>query len=272
MNNKILIFGEGFIGSRLQDAFGCALSKRKIYSFKEAEEEVRKFSPKIIANCIGYIGRNVDDCELDKDKALISNVFVPVILGEVALRNKIRLIHISSGCIYRFNYSQDKPIRENKFPDFWELFYSRTKIYSEQALNLLANEYPVLIIRIRVPLDDRPHPRNILTKLIEYKKVIDIPNSITYIPDFIKALQHLIKIRARGIYNVVNKGTLRYPELLGVYQKYVPSFEYQIIDYKKLGLVRTNLILSTKKLEQTGFKIRSIKKVMEECVKSYLKY
>jgi len=272
MNNEILIFGGGFIGSRLQEEFKCAISKRKIYSFKEAEEEVKKFSPKIIINCIGYIGRNVDDCESDKDKTLMSNSFIPIILGEVALRNKIRLVHISSGCIYHFDYLKDKPIRENKVPDFFELFYSRSKVYAEQVLNYQSARYPFLIIRIRVPLDNRPYSRNILTKLVEYRKVIDIPNSVTYIPDFIKALRHLIKIKAKGIYNVVNKGGIRYPELLDVYKKYVPGFEYQVIDYKQLGLVRTNLILSTQKLEQAGFKTRNIKEVMEECVRNYLKY
>jgi hypothetical protein len=121
-------------------------------------------------------------------------------------------------------------------------------------------------------LDNRPHPRNILTKLINYKKVIELANSVTYIPDFIKALKHLLKIDAKGIYNVVNKGGLIYSELLSVYKKYVPSFEYEVISHKKLNLVRTNLLLSTAKLTKTGFKVRPIKEVYEECVKEYLKY
>jgi len=272
MEHKILILGCGFIGNRLKEELGSEISDRKIYSFKDAEDEIKKFSPKIIINCIGHVGTNIDDCELDKDKTLISNTFVPLILGEVALRNDIRLIHISSGCIYHFDYSKDKPIDEDKAPDFFDLFYSRSKIYSEQALGLLSKKYPILIVRIRIPLDNRPHPRNILTKIINYKKVIDIPNSITYIPDFINALKHLIKIEAKGIYNVVNKGVLKYPELLEIYKKYCPSFQYQVIDYKDLNLVRTNLILSTSKLERTGFKVRDIKEVQEECVQEYLKY
>jgi len=66
-------------------------------------------------------------------------------------------------------------------------------------------------------------------------------------------------------------GVLRYPELLDVYKKYKPDFQYEIIDYKQLKLVRTNLVLSTEKLEKTGFKMRDIKEVFEECVKGYLK-
>lgn len=272
MKDKILILGKGFIGTRLQEEFACSLSDRKIYSYKDAEEEIKKIHPDVIINCIGNVGTNVDECEKDLDKTLAANTFVPIILAEAALRNNIRLIHISTGCIYHYDYRKDKPIDEEKEPDFFELFYSRAKIYSEKALTALSKKYPVLIIRIRVPLDNRPHLRNILTKLINYKRVIDIPNSVTYIPDFIKALKHLIKTEAKGIYNVVNKGGLRYPQLLDIYKKYAPEFKYEIIDYKELHMVRTNLILSTRKLEKSGFKTRHIKEVLEECVKAYIKY
>jgi 3,5-epimerase/4-reductase len=272
MKNKILIFGKGFIGSRLQEELSCDISDANISSFNEAQEEVEKTKPQVIINCIGFVGRNVDDCELDIDKTLASNTFVPLILGEIAARNNIRLVHLSSGCIYRFDYSKDEPIDESKAPDFFDLYYSRTKIYAERALNALTEKYPILIVRLRIPLDDRPHPRNLLTKLLTFKKVIDVPNSVTYLPDFFRALKHLIEIEATGIYNVVSKGALRYPELLDIYKKYVPGFNYQAIDRKDLNLVRTDLILSTAKLESTGFKIREIHEVLEECVQNYLKY
>ena len=193
-------------------------------------------------------------------------------LAEIAVRRKIKLIHVSSGCIYHFDYAKDEPIREEKTPDFLDLFYSRSKIYAERCLAPLAEEADILIVRPRIPLDDRPHPRNILNKLIDYKDVIDVPNSVTYIPDFLRALEHLIKIGARGIYNVVNAGSLRYPALLDVYKKYVPGFEYGIIDYKDLNMVRTNLILSTEKLKSSGFNMPDINEVLEECVKRYLRY
>lgn len=270
--DKILIFGKGFIGSRIQEELSFPIAERRIFSFKDAEEEIKKFNPEIIINCIGHIGKNVDECEKDKDKTLIANTFVPIILAEVALRNKIKLVHISSGCIYKFDYKKDKPIKEEKIPDFFDLFYSRTKIYSERALEALCNKFNILIVRLRIPLDNRPHPKNLLTKLIDYKNIIDIPNSVTYIPDFLKVLKYLIEIDAKGIFNVVNRGALRYPELLEVYRKYVPDFEYRIIDYKELNLVRTNLILSTRKLERTGFKVRHIHEVLEECVKDYIRY
>jgi len=273
MKKEILILGKGFIGNRLYEDLNCNISERKIYSVDDAYEEIANFNPKIIINCIGYTGENnVDECELNMDKTLQANTFVPIILAEVALRKKIKLIHISSGCIYHFDYGKQKPITEDDLPDFSELFYSRTKIFPEGVLKDLSDKCNILIVRIRIPLDDRPHPRNILTKLINYKKVIDVPNSITYIPDFIKVLQHLIEIDAKGIYNVVNKGGLRYPELLDIYKKHAPDFEYKIINLSELNLVRTNLILSVEKLEKAGIKIRDIHGVLEECVKKYLNY
>lgn len=272
MNRKILILGKGFIGERLQKELDCKIDGSMINCFSDAEKLIKKYNPKVIINCIGITGkRNVDDCELEKDATLLANSFVPVILAEVALRNRIKLVHLSSGCIFNFDYRKGLPIKEESVDYYYKLFYSRSKIYAERALEALARDYNILIARIRIPLLNAQHPKNVLDKLIRYKKVIDIPNSVTYIPDFIRAIKHLIKIDSRGVYNVVNKGGLRYPELMKIYQKYVPAFKFELIALKKLKLDRTNLILSTSKLEKTGFKVRNINSVLEECVKEYLK-
>jgi len=269
MKNRILILGAGFIGSRLQEALQCPISSRRISTAKDAEDEIERERPEILINCIGDTGtNNVDDCENDRDGALHANTHVPVLLAEAAIRAGIRLIHISSGCIYHFD-SGRPPVTEEERPDFFDLFYSRSKIYAERALEILTEKQDILIPRIRIPLDDIPHQRNLLTKLISYRRVIDIPNSITYIPDFIRALKHLIGISARGIYNIVNAGGLRYPELMDIYRKYVPEYQYETIDYSQLHLTRTNLLLSTEKLEKTGFATRDIHDILEGCVKSY---
>ncbi len=272
-NSKLLILGKGYIGGRIQEELGGDISDKIFSKYSEVESEILRYNPKVIINCIGITGKNnVDDCEAVKDDALLANSFLPVMLAEVALRNNIKLVHISSGCIFNYDYSRDKPLDEEITPDFFGLFYSRTKIYSEAALKILSEKYPVIVARIRIPLDNRPTPKNILDKLIKYKKVITLENSITYIPDFIKMVEHLLNIDAKGIFNTVNKGGLKYPELLDVYKKYVQGFNYEIIDYNKLNLVRTNLLLSTKKLENTGFKVRDIHEVIEECVKNYIKF
>jgi len=270
MNKDILILGKGFIGMRIYREISCSITSKHIYSYKDAENIYSEFKPRIIINCIGTTGKNnVDDCENDIDRTLTANAFIPVILGELAIRKKIKLVHISSGCIYYYDYQRQSPITEDAIPDYYGLFYSRTKIYSENALKSLSVRSNILILRIRIPLDTQPHPRNILDKLLRFDKVIDVPNSLTYIPDFIKALKFLIRKDAKGIYNVVNKGALRYPELLDVYKKYRPEFSYKVMSLEEFPFVRTNLVLSVEKLEKEGFKVRDIHEVLEECVQIY---
>ena len=271
-NNDILIFGEGYIGSKLKDYLGCNSVEKKIGVYQDIQEEIDKYEPKIIINAIGYTGYpNVDDCENNVDATLMANTFIPIMFAEAAYRHNIRLVHISSGCIYHFDYKSDAPITETDEPDFYNLFYSRTKIYAEKSLNL-KNQKNTLILRIRIPLDNKPNPKNLIDKLVTYKKVIDIPNSVTYIPDLLKAIEHLITIKASGVYNIVNKGGLRYPKLLDIYKKYNPTFDYEVVALRDvLSTPRTNLIMSTKKLEKSGFTVRSIDDVLEECVKTYVK-
>ena len=272
MKNKVLILGNGYIAEKLHQHWGAPIYKGRILSYQDAVQMFRKHSPRVLVNCIGHTGsRNVDDCEIDPDKTLMANTMVPIWLGELAFREPVKLVHVSSGCTFHYDYSRQKPIKEEDVPDYYNLFYSRTKIYAEGVLDALSGRCNVLIVRIRIPLDNVPHPRNILNKLIKYKQVIDIPNSVTYIPDFIKALDHLLKINARGIFNLSNKGGLRYPDLLDVYKKYDPSFKYTILPMKDFKLERTNLIMSVCKLEKTGFKVRKIQDVLEECVEQYVK-
>ena len=272
MESDILILGDGYIGNKLRDGLGAQLSGMRISSVQDAACVIEKHRPKILVNCIGHFGGNTSDaCEMDPDRTLFSNSYVPILLAEVCRSHKVKLVHMSTGCIYDPDPRCDEPISEERIPDFFGLFYSRSKISSEAALHALSHGANILIIRLRIPLDDRPHPRNLLTKLIGYRKAIDVPNSVTYIPDFLKAVRHLIDIDAHGLYNVVNKGGLRYPALLDVYMRHVPSFQYEITEPSRLGLVRTNLVLSTKKLESTGYRVRAIEEVLEECVTAYVR-
>ncbi|MGE5280523.1 MAG: SDR family oxidoreductase [Deltaproteobacteria bacterium] len=268
----VLICGKGFIGGKLETALGGRAVTTFIRSFADAERLVRRFRPRVLINAIGYTGRrNVDDCERDREGTLTANVFVPLWLAEAAIRHGVKFVHISSGCIYNYDYEKDRPLEEERVPDYFDLFYSRTKIYAERALLPLCGRYGILIVRLRIPLDDTPHPKNLLTKLIAYGKVIELANSVTYVPDFIRAVRFLLRRNARGIYNVVNKGGLRYVDLMEAYRRLRPDFAYERIRFRSLGLKRSNLILSCRKLEKAGFRVRPIRSVLKECVREYVR-
>lgn len=266
-----IILGDGYIAYKIKSYFNFPIVKNRINFYEDVECVIEEFKPECIINCIGFTGyQNVDDCENDINKTLQSNVMVPLLLAEACMKYKIKLIHISSGCIYNYDHDMMAPLSETAFPTFFDLAYSRSKFYAEEALCPLTIEKDILITRIRIPLDNESSPRNVLTKLLYFKEIIDIPNSVTYLPDFMKALDHLMVIDARGVYNTVNDGGLRYPELLDFYNKYVENpHEYKVI--YTLPMPRSNLLLSTKKLSDSGFNVRHIKDVFKECVTTYIK-
>ena len=266
----MIIFGNGFIGHRIQQSFGCDQSTTHGLTVERAMDEIGAAHANVVINAIASTGRsNCDECEDNKTATLEANVLVPVILAEACYRLGKKLVHISSGCIYKYDYSYDLPLSESRVPDFFDLFYSRTKVYAEYALRPYPN---ILTVRLRTPLDDRPHPRNLLTKLLGFSRVIDTPNSVTYLPDMLPALEHLIGIDAKGVYNLVCAGALYYPELLKTYELASGrKLEYVTIRPQYLGLTRTNILLSTDKLSATGFAVRDIRDVLPGCVAEYLR-
>ncbi len=255
----IYILGNGYIGQRINADLKYPIIPRKILFYQDIENIIHCFHPKVLINCIGYSGLCMEDCEKHKATSLFANTYLPIMLAEACQVHHVKLVHISTGCIYK----SGQDITEEVSPDFYDMLYPRSKISAEACLK----QYPdVLILRIRLPLDPLPHPKNLLTKLINYRKVIDQFNSVTYLPDFARALEHLIKIDACGIYHVVNKDGLWYLSLMETYRKYNLGFKY--------GFTKSthpNLILSVDKLESSGFKIRSIYDVLDECVEGYVK-
>jgi len=126
-----------------------------------------------------------------------------------------------------------------------------------------------------MPIDNIPSPRNLIDKLIGYKQVINVPNSITYIPDFITVAKKLMDMHETGIFNVTNTGAITHKEILEMYQQIVdPSYETpEFIPIEKLDTVakRSNCILYNKRLETKGIGMRHVLDAVETCMKEYAK-
>jgi len=264
-----LIFGNGFIGNHFLSLPNTYIVNKRINVIKDIYSEIEKFDPEIIINCIGKTGKpNVDWCEYHKDDTFFSNVTIPSLMAEACEDLNIYVVHIGSGCIY-----EGEIYKEEDTPNFRGSFYSRTKIYSEQILNFYKN---VLQVRIRMPIDDKPSPKNLITKLINYKKVINIPNSVTCIPDLIVITNKLIEKRHTGIYNVVNRGPITHKEILEMYRDIVDNnfIMPEFISLEELDTVakRSNCVLDTKKLENIGIKIRESRDAIADCMEKYGEY
>lgn len=259
-----LVLGAGYIGKRIAKDLGYKLTPERINSLDDAIDLLERWQPKVLINAIGFGGKvNVDDCEREIERTFHANSVVPLYLAEACYRTNTRLVHLSSGCIFK---DTEEPIKEDKEPDYHGLYYSRTKINAE----LVLKHYNALILRIRVPMDDIPHPKNIITKVLSFKRVIDRPNSVTYIPEFIKALDFLIKKGCTGIYNIALNGSVFYESIINEWSSTTGEDKDIQLVYD-LDIERTNTILSVMKLKKEGFNPSFSYKAIQKCVRNYAK-
>ena len=227
--------------------------------------------PTVVLNCAGKTGKpNVDWCETHQEETWRSNVLGPLCLAEACAERNIILAQISSGCIYEGD-NAGKGFGEEDPPNFFGSYYSRSKIAAEKELASYNN---ILLVRPRMPIDPVPGPRNFITKINKYQKVISVPNSMSIIDDFVRATQVLIQQRKTGTYNVVNPGVITHQEILDMYRAIVdPNFTYTLMTLEELhqqtAAKRSNCVLSTKKLQEEGIHLPEIHAAVEQALQAY---
>lgn len=263
---KILIFGKGYIANKFLEFYGgnvAGISDIRVDDYSVVKAEVQRVKPDVVLNCVGKTGRpNVDWCEDHKMETLSSNVVAPLILARVCEELGVYMVHVGSGCIYTGD-KNGVGFCEDDEANFDGSFYSKTKAWSEVALR----EFPVLQLRLRMPFDGEPGERNFITKITKYDRVISTPNSISVLPDFLKAAAALIEKRATGVYNMTNPGWIDHEEILEMYKELVdPSFEYKLMELSELERItkagRSNCGLSSKKLEAEGIFMRPVREAI----------
>jgi 3,5-epimerase/4-reductase len=271
---KILIFGNGYVANMFADAYGedAVISSLRVEDYSDLLEEVKAQKPDVVLNCAGKTGRpNVDWCEDHKMETLASNVVAPVLMARVCEELNIFFVHVGSGCVYAGG--PETVYTEDDEPNFEGSFYSRTKAWSEAMLK----EFPVLQLRLRMPFDSKPGPRNFVTKIVKYEKVISVPNSISVMEDFLKAGMALIEKRATGVFNLTNPGHISHAEILDMYKELVdPSYNYTLFSMEELEKItkagRSNCVLSSDKLETYGVHMRPVHQAVRESLVEYAKH
>ena len=133
-----------------------------------------QFKPDLVINAAGYTGRSVDDCQSNKTECYQANVVVPRQVALLCAELKVKLLHVSSGCLF----NGEGPFTEEDTPNFLTNFYQQCKHSAEQ--DILASGVSAWIIRLRMPFDCFNHPRNWLNKLCAYPKILDGLNSISF--------------------------------------------------------------------------------------------
>ncbi len=131
------------------------------------------------------------------------------------------------------------------------------------------------IARIRMPVSHICSTRNLINKLLKYEKVIEQPNSMTFLPDLVRAIDWLIQTDKQGIYHIVNPEPMTHSQILEEYRKYKPEHKYKKITAEELDQIvtapRSNCILNIDKLTGEGFKMTSAFESLQETMKEYIK-
>jgi len=227
-----------------------------------------------IINCAGYIGKpNVDACELEKASCIEGNVLLPNMLAQLCQEKEYGFTQISSGCIYG-GYEKDFSEKDNPNFDFQNgSFYSGTKALAEKVV--LENNENSYIFRLRIPFDQYSSPRNYLTKLLSYDKLLDARNSVSHRGDFAKYCIDLIEQEVPcGIYNITNKGSITTKELIELINDILkPNKDFKFFSnldnfMQQVTAPRSNCVLDTSKIEQY-IKIRTAQEALRESLLNY---
>lgn len=275
---KYLILGQqGWLAQKFNKFLkDSEISMVDILDLDALRKELDEKKPAVVINCAGITGRpNIDWCEEHKVETVTGNVTVPLNILQACSERRIYWVHLGSGCIFQGEGPDGKGFSEeddNKAQP--PSFYSWTKYWADQILK----NFPVLIVRLRLPVDKEPNPRNLIDKLAKYSQIIDVENSITVIPDFLETTKKLMDKKRVGIYHLVNPDVIAPSEIMELYKKIVnPNHQFKVISEEEIykqGLAkaeRSNCFLNTDKLQKEGIILKPIKERIVEIMEEYKK-
>ncbi|MCF7687560.1 MAG: sugar nucleotide-binding protein [Cephaloticoccus sp.] len=285
-----LLGGSGYVGAAYQ-----ALLRHKGIPFRNLRraefdytnatkltELLRTEKPDFLINAAGYTGKpNVDACELHKTECLFGNAVLPGCIAEACTAAGVPWGHVSSGCIYTGARPDGSGFTETDTPNFSFRtnncsFYSGTKALGEEVL---ADRNDVYVWRLRIPFDHREGPRNYLTKMMRYQRLLDAANSISQLHEFVAATLACWEKRVPfGTYNVTNPGQVTTREVVdlilasGVCPKKYAFFTDEAEFMRTAAKTpRSNCVMDSAKLQATGIKMTEVHEALARDLSNWVK-
>uniref|UniRef100_A0A1D1YPB5 UDP-glucose 4,6-dehydratase n=1 Tax=Anthurium amnicola TaxID=1678845 RepID=A0A1D1YPB5_9ARAE len=277
---KFLIYGRtGWIGGLV----GKVCEKQGIqfeYGAGRLEDraslgaDIQKVKPTHVFNAAGVTGRpNVDWCESHKLETIRTNVVGTLNLVGVCREHGLLMMNFATGCIFEYDaqhpQGSGKGFKEEDEPNFIGSFYSKTKAMVEELLKEYDN---VCTLRVRMPISsDLSNPRNFITKITRYNKVVNFPNSMTVLDELVPISVEMAKRNCRGIWNFTNPGAVSHNEILEMYREYVdPTFSWVNFTLEEQAKVivapRSNNEMDAAKLKKEFPELLSIKESLVKYV------
>ncbi|KAF8007785.1 hypothetical protein BT93_K1701 [Corymbia citriodora subsp. variegata] len=270
---KFLIYGRtGWIGGLLgkiceKQGIPFEYGKGRLENRAQILVDIQTVKPTHVFNAAGVTGRpNVDWCETHKPETIRTNVAGTLTLADVCREHGLLMTNYATGCI--FEYDETHPLgsgvgyKEEDKPNFIGSFYSKTKAMVEELLKEYDN---VCTLRVRMPISsDLSNPRNFITKISRYNKVVNIPNSMTILDELLPISVEMAKRNLRGIWNFTNPGAVSHNEILEMYKAYIdPDFKWVNFTLEEQAKVivapRSNNEMDASKLKKEFPELLSIK-------------
>jgi UDP-glucose 4,6-dehydratase len=273
----LLLGASGYVGGafarffREHDIAHAAVSRRAC-DYTDRDTLIRlidQLSPQFLINAAGYTGKpNVDACEFHKSECLAGNAVLPGTIRAACEHRGLPWGHVSSGCIYSGRRPDGGGFREDDPPNFCFRtnhcsFYAGSKALGEECL---AGAPDVFLWRLRIPFNHQDSPRNYLSKLQRYQRLLEATNSITQLDEAVRAAWQCWQRRVPpGIYNLTNPGVVTTREVVEmIWQELKPAREYQFFrdeqDFMQTAAVtlRSNCVLDSRKLLRTGIELSEV--------------
>lgn len=239
-----------------------------------------RFRPTFLINAAGYTGiPNVDASESDKSRCLLANTAVPAVIARVCADRGLTWGHLSTGCIYHGTRPDGSGFTEDDAPNFSfrqnnSSFYSGTKALAEEILREFDNVY---IWRFRRPFNHRANPRNYLSKVLSYDRLLEATNSITWIDDLLRACEHCWTERPpTGIYHITNPGIVSTSEIHDLLKRYrvtdkTFTFFSSIEEFHRLAgpTPRSECVLNSDKIQRSGVRLTEVHEALEKSLRAW---
>jgi len=283
-----LLGGSGYVGQ----AYQTLLTRKNIpfRNLRRADIDYTEIAtltaalaadkPEFLINAAGYTGKpNVDACENDKAECLFGNAVLPSRIAAACNAAGVPWGHVSSGCIYTGSRPDGSGFIETDTPNFSFRtnncsFYSGTKALGEETL---AAETNVYLWRLRIPFDHRESPRNYITKMMRYERLLDAANSISELHEFVAATFACWEKRIPfGTYNVTNPGHVTTREVIaaikasGVCDKDFSFFDSEA-EFMRIAAKtpRSNCVMSSAKLAAAGIEMTEVHASLERALRHW---
>ena len=264
---EFLIFGgNGFIGSIIVDELtrlnkSFYKSNARLEDVGKIEHELNTICPKYVINSAGITGvPNISWCETNREKTIETNVTYQLSLAKLCNERNIHLTVISSGVIFK----NDKYYSEEEEGNYTGNFYGLCRIYLE---NLMKQYKNVLHVRINYPISSNASGKNLITKLLGFKKIENNIITITYLDELIPLLINMIQddTNNKGVCNLVNKGDISLLDILQIYTRY-NEHSYEITGTQSNN--KSSSLLSIGKLAK--YNVSDIKHAVDDCIQKYI--